>query len=132
MPKTIEQKPFFKNTTPGRLYDIYMSSKEHGKMIGAKVSIKDEEGTKFKAHDGWIIGKNLQLIPGKLIIQSWRGKDWRKNEIDSTLILRFNKVRGGAEIHMVHANVSDRYAKDIDQGWDQYYWKNLRKYLNSK
>ncbi len=129
MTKTLEQTTFFKNTTPERLYEIYMSPKEHGKMIRAKVSIKNEEGMRFKAHDGWIIGKNLQLIPGKLIVQSWRGKDWRKNEMDSTLILKFCKVKGGAEISMVHANVPERYAKDIDQGWDQYYWKNMKEYV---
>lgn len=132
MPKTIEQRPFFKNATPERLFTIYLSSKEHGKMTGAKASIQNKVGSKFTAHDGWISGKNLQIVPNKLIVQSWRGKDWKKNEVDSTLILKFNKVKNGAEIHMIHANVADSYAKDITSGWKSYYWNPLKKYLNSK
>jgi hypothetical protein len=32
---------------------------------------------------------------------------------------------------MIHANIPGKYVKDIREGWNEYYWKKWREYINS-
>jgi activator of HSP90 ATPase len=133
MPKTITQSVTFKNVKAGALYSMFLDSKGHTAITGgnpAKISAK--EGAKFSAHGGYIIGKNLQLIKDKLIVQSWYGTDWEKGNIDSTFTLLFEQKGKDAVIHMTHANIPDKNVKGIKQGWIDYYWTPWKKHLASK
>ena len=87
MPKTIVQKIVFKNTTPKALYDLYMNAKKHSKATMAPAIISNKIGEKYSAHGGYITGENIYLIKDKLIVQSWRTKEWAANDIDSTFTL---------------------------------------------
>jgi activator of HSP90 ATPase len=128
MPKTIQQTVKF-NAPPERLYAIYMDSKKHGAAVNARVSMARRAGGRFSAFGGMLRGKNLAIVPGRMIVQTWRGSDWKKSEGDSILILTFSKVRGGGRIKLVHANVPDRHYAGINRGWNKYYWKPWRAYL---
>lgn len=50
-------------------------------------------------------GKNLQLIKGKLIVQSWRAQDWDRAEIDATLILYFEQKGKNVALYVTQANI---------------------------
>jgi len=129
MPKTILQKISFKEIPVATLYNTYMDSKEHSASIGAAVKVQKKEGSKFSAHGDYIVGKNLQLIRDRLIVQSWRASDWEASDIDSTFILYFEKQGSGGVIHMIHANVPDKEYEEIKKGWDDFYWKPWKKYF---
>ena len=64
-----------------------------------------------------------------MIIQSWRGSDWNKSDLDSTLILTFKQEGKGSILEMTHANIPDVYAKSIKKGWSDYYWKPWKAFL---
>ena len=126
------QSVLFKQATPQALYKLYMDAKLHTTVTAAEAKITDEEGADYSAHDGYITGKNLQLVKNKLIVQSWKGSDWKKSDLDSTFILHFEKKGEDALLTMVHANIPEEYAKDIKDGWTQYYWKPWKQYLAKK
>ncbi len=50
MTKTITQKVVFENTTPKKMYSIYMNAKENALAIGAEVKIINEPDTPYTAH----------------------------------------------------------------------------------
>jgi len=132
MAKTITESVVFKNTKTSTLYSQYLDSKHHSALTGgnpAKISAK--EGAKFSAYGGYIIGKNLQLIKDKLIVQAWFGTDWDKSDIESTFIMLFEQKGKDAVIHMTHANVPDKHVKGIKQGWIDYYWTPWKEYLSN-
>ena len=114
---------------PSALYDQYLDRKRHSKIIDAAVTIGRKPGAAFSAWDKSITGRILQLVPGRLIVQSWRTDDWNKSDVDSTLILSFSTERRGGRIDMIHANVPDRHAASISDGWRNFYWKPWREYL---
>jgi hypothetical protein len=62
-------------------------------------------------------------------VQSWRGSNWKKRDLDSTLVLVFSRAPGGGRIAMTHVNVPDANAASITRGGSEYYWKPFRKYL---
>lgn len=72
MSKTVIQDVVFENTSPKDIYEIYMDSENHSIATGAPAKISAKEGSDYSAHSGYITGKNLQLIPNRLIVQSWR------------------------------------------------------------
>ncbi|PWU23031.1 MAG: hypothetical protein C5B48_09335 [Candidatus Rokuibacteriota bacterium] len=131
MAQTIRQEIAF-SAPPGVLFGIYMASKAHAAATGAKASISRRVGGKFMAHAGHIRGRNLAIVRDRLIVQTWRGSNWKKDELDSILVLRFSKAGAGGHLSMVHVNVPDAHAKSINSGWHQYYWKPWKAYLKTR
>ena len=128
MSKTIQQAVTFR-VAPERLYDIYMDARKHAAAINAAVSMERKVGGRFSAFGGMLRGRNLALLPGRLIVQTWRGADWKKSELDSILVLAFSGTRAAGRIRLVHANVPDRKAGGIRRGWAKYYWNPWKAYL---
>jgi activator of HSP90 ATPase len=108
---------------------MFLSPKYHGEIIGGKAKISKIVGDRYSIWNGSLKGKNLMLRRDKMIVQSWRGSDWKKKDDDSILIIHFEKIPGGTELHMVHTYVPAYCSKDIDQGWRDYYWKPWKKYI---
>lgn len=130
MPRTIIQTVTFKNTSPEILYGIYMDSKKHSDATGGEAKITSKEGASYSAWDGYITGKNFQLMKNKIIVQSWRSGDFKTTDLDSTLILQFYKKGKDAILLMVHANVPAQAYPGIKKGWDDFYWKPWKIYLS--
>ena len=128
MPKTIQQKVTFR-ASPEALFDTYLSTRKHSAATCAKAVMSRRVGAAFMAHAGHLRGRNLAIVPKRLIVQSWRGSNWKKRDLDSTLVLVFSRVRGGGRISMVHANIPDANVASITRGWSEYYWKPWKQYL---
>jgi activator of HSP90 ATPase len=128
MNKAIEQKLVFKNTTAQELFDIYTDPVKHGELLDAEVIISAKEGATFSCFNGNVTGKNLLIIPNKMIVQSWRGNVWEKTDMDSVLTLVFSDVKGGAQIHMVHSHTPDQFT----ERWKEFYWQPLKEFLRDR
>jgi activator of HSP90 ATPase len=129
--KTVIHELTFK-VTPKILFELYMDSKKHSMATGAKAVMSRKAGGSFKAHHGYIGGKNLLIIPNKMIVQTWRGSDWPKSEEDSIFILSFKPIGKGTEMTMVHTNLSQKQAIHVNKGWHDFYWTPWKKYLAKK
>ena len=133
MAKTITQRIVFKNAKSETLYDMFLNSKIHAAITGGGAAkISGKEGTIFSVYDGYITGKNLQLVKGKLIVQSWLASDWGPGESDSTFILLFEQKGKDTIINMTQANIPDAHVDGIRKGWTDFYWKPWKKYLLSR
>ena len=111
------------------LYAMYLSPKKHRAITGAKVAISARRGSLFSAFDGMLHGKTLHTVPGRLIVQAWRSVNFKKSDVDSTLILTFTPAGRRARIDLVHVNVPKQDYRRVTQGWKKYYWRPWRKYL---
>lgn len=118
--------------SPKALFDTYLDARKHAAVIGDKVSIRRKVGAMFTAFGGTLKGRNLILVPGRMIVQSWRAKSWKKTDPDSLLILQFRKVAGGGQIDLVHVGMPDYDYKPIKRGWPKYYWNPWKACLKNK
>lgn len=126
MNKVIEQTILFENATPATLFDIFTNPAKHSAVLGgASVTISRKVGDRFSCMDGLLTGKNLVVIPDRMIVQSWRGNVWKDEDPDSILSLTFTAVKKGAQIYMVHANTPHQFT----ERWEQVYWAPMRAYL---
>ena len=128
MPRTIQIAASLP-ASPNILFDMYLDPKSHAAVTGAPVSIGAYAGAEFRAFNGMLRGTILQVVPKRLIVQSWRAKNWKAHDIDSTLILTFWPEGRGTRIELVHVNVADEDFAGVSEGWETYYWQPWREYL---
>lgn len=131
MPRTITHAVHLP-APPATLYRMYLDAKLHAAFTGAPVKIAARPGAAFKAFGGALSGIILQLVPNRLIVQSWRSTHFGKRDVDSTLILSFWPEKGGGRIELTHVNVADRDFAGVSEGWPKYYWQPWRSYLEAK
>ena len=125
--RTIRQSAKFK-TSQHEVYEALMDSRKHSKFAGAKASISRRVGGRFTAYDGYIEGINLELVPDKKIVQSWRGSDWPKGHYSrATFILK--EIKEGTQLTFTQTEVPEDQYDSISQGWRDYYWKPMKKML---
>jgi activator of HSP90 ATPase len=133
MMPVIQTGAIFHNASPADLYEIFLDSEKHSAATGAPAKISRKVGGKWFAHDGMIYGKNLALFPNQMIVQTWRSKEWHTDDLDSILVVRFEKsASGGAAVQLAHVGVPEHDHKDVTQGWIKYYWEPWRKYLKGR
>ncbi len=128
--KTIRQTVSFKISAHD-VYDALMDSKKHSKFTGSKTSISKKVGGKFSVYDGYASGKNLELIPGKKIVQSWRAADWEKDAV-STVVFEIIPKGNGTTLKFTHYDVPAEHATAIAQGWKDFYWHPMKKMFNEQ
>ena len=118
--------------SPDRLFDMYLDPKEHAAFTGSPVTISATPGSAFRAFNGVLTGTILQVVPKRLIVQSWRSPHWTESDLDSTLILTFMPDAGGGRIDLVHVNIVDNDFAGVSHGWEKFYWTPWREYLEKK
>ena len=75
------------------IYDALMDSKKNSLFTNGKASISKKVGGKFSAYDGYATGKNLELVEGKKIVQTWRASDWKESDVDSIVTFSFTNTK---------------------------------------
>jgi activator of HSP90 ATPase len=125
--KIIRQSVIIK-ATPREVYEALMDSRKHSKFTGAKASMSRKVGGRCSAYGKYIQGINLDLVPGKKIVQAWRGSDWPKGHY-SIATFSLKRIKGGTRLVFIQIGVPDREYKGINQGWRDYYWKPMKEML---
>jgi|SRR6516162_3876526 activator of HSP90 ATPase len=118
-------------TSPQALFRTYLDSRKHTRSTGVAAKISKKTGGKFTAFAGQLEGKNLLIVTGKRIVQLWRATHWKKDEW-SVLVLTFSRVRGGAQVDLVHIGVPAHDYNGVRKGWPAYYWRPWKKYFAKK
>ncbi len=136
MSKTKETKTIRQSVVlpakPAEVYDAFMTAKEHAAFTGSKATCDAKVGGKFTAYDGYISGKNLELEPGRRIVQEWQTTEWPAGAAPSIVEFVFKDHKDGTECTMVHSEVPAEQAESYRQGWIEYYWKPLKEYFQNR
>jgi len=128
MPKPIKQRITF-DAAPKVIYAALMESSSHSAFTGAPARIGGEVGATFSAHGGYIRGINVELVPGKRIVQAWRGKNWPKGTYSIATFELEAAGKGKARLIFTQYGVPDKFHARIAQGWKINYWQPLKLWL---
>jgi len=107
-----------------------MDSRRHAKFTGAKARISRKIGGRIMAYDGYIDGLNLEIVPNRKIVQSWRGSDWPKGHY-SKATFALAKVKGGTRLTLIQSGVPDDQVEPIKEGWKEHYWDKMKALLEA-
>jgi activator of HSP90 ATPase len=128
MTKTIRQTVTI-GAAPRKVYETLLNEKKHAKFTGAKAVISRKAGGAFSCYGKYLGGFNLDLVPGKRIVQAWRSNHWPKGTY-SIATFALSRSRGGrTRLVFTQVGVPASSSKHMNQGWRQHYWKPLKAHL---
>ena len=114
--------------SPEQIYEAWLDSRQHSAMTGGMADVSDQAGDSFSAWDGYISGKNLELEPGKRILQAWRTSEFEENDPDSMLEILLAATKNGCHLILRHSNLPD-HGMQYKQGWVDNYFDPMREYF---
>ncbi|TFG36258.1 MAG: hypothetical protein E4H44_06985 [Candidatus Aminicenantes bacterium] len=125
MSQTIKQTVIF-SATPHEVYEALMDEKIHARFSASAAQISRQVGGTFTAYDGYISGKNIELISDQKIVQEWRAVDWEPQQT-SLITFEFSTVPEGTQLVFTHSGLPAGSEDDFAQGWIENYWEPMRK-----
>jgi len=106
MCKTIKHKVRFK-ASPETIYDLLADSRKRTEVTGRKAVMSGKVGGKFSTDAGHVTGVNVDLVPGRRMVQAWRRKDFPEG-ICSMAAITLDPIPGGG-IELVLTHRADRH-----------------------
>jgi len=91
--------------------------------------MSDKIDAEVSAWDGYITGRNLELVPGERIVQSWRTTQFTDEHEDSVITMTLEDVEDGTLVTLVHSNVPDGQTSYEQGGWQEYYFEPMKEYF---
>lgn len=128
MSKTVHQEVSLA-ASPERIYHAYMDSGEHAAFTAhGAADISREAGGAFTCHGGEILGRNIELVPNRRIVQAWRVSGWDDGAY-SVVRIELQPDGSGTKLVLDHSGLPEGSEEHIASGWEAMYWEPLRKYL---
>lgn len=114
---------------PERVYAVLTDAKQFAAMTGREAVINATEGGAFSLFGGLIVGRNVELVPDKRVVQAWRPTHW---EAGVYSIVRFELAGDGAKtsLSLDHTGFPVPEADSLDAGWQGHYLRPLAKFLS--
>ncbi|GAB2295476.1 hypothetical protein Dimus_029642 [Dionaea muscipula] len=115
------------------MYEILMDENRWKGFTQSNASISREVGGEFSIFEGSVMGTNVELQHGKLIVQKWRFGSW-PDGVYSTVKLTFDEPEPGVTIvKLVQTDVpeEDRYGNETvventERGWRDLIFHKIR------
>ena len=111
------------------IYDAWLDSFGHSEMTRGAAVMSDEVGADVSAWDGYITGRNLELVPAERIVQSWRTTEFTDEHGDSVVTVTLEDADGGTLLTLVHSNVPEGQTSYEQGGWQTFYFEPMRDYF---
>ena len=114
---------------PEAVYAAWLSSEGHSAMTGAAAEVTDAVGAPYTAWDGYIEGRNLELVPFSRIVQSWRTSEFADSDPDSTVTIMLTPLGAATRLELRHAGVPDGQTAYENEGWRNFYFEPMQAYF---
>jgi uncharacterized protein YndB with AHSA1/START domain len=115
--------------TPQAVYDVLTSSEKFAKMTGGReASISAEEGGAVSLFGGDIQARNVELVPGKRVVQAWRAGAWPEG-VYSIVRFELQNNGSGTKLTFDQSGYPDEAHDMLSGGWQQMYWEPMNAML---
>ena len=115
--------------SPAEIYRAWLDSVAHSEMTGGEATMSDEVGADVSAWDGYITGRNLELVPGERIVQSWRTTEFDDEFEDSIVTIVLQETEDGTLLTLQHSDVPDEHKSYEEGGWQSNYFEPMIVYF---
>lgn len=119
------RKYYIIETSPEELYIALTNPATLQLWTGEKAEMSTQPGSEFSLWDESIVGKNLEFIEGKKIVQHWY---FGEQEEDSIVTIILHPHKQGTSVELRHTNIPDDDFEEIAEGWDESYFGALSEF----
>jgi activator of HSP90 ATPase len=115
--------------SPQAVYEILTDGKKFTEMTGGRAAkIAAEEGGAVSLFGGDIRARNVELVPGKRVVQAWRSHVWPEG-VYSIVRFELQKNGGGTKLTFDQSGYPDGAHDMLSGGWPKMYWDPMNKML---
>ncbi len=137
--EAIHQEAVLK-ASPERIYDALTDAQQFQKveLLGKAMKSSDlaanpaqisrEPGGSLSIFGGFIVGRQIELVPGRRIVQAWRETSWKPGVYS---IAKFELTQQGSGTRLIfdHAGFPSGAGDHLAAGWKSHYWDPLEALL---
>jgi activator of HSP90 ATPase len=118
--------------TARAIYTAWIDGDQHTAMTGGGATSDPRVGGEFTAWDDYIVGRHLELAPGRRIVQSWRSTEFPGAAPDSRLIVCLDRAEGGTRVTIVHTDIPAGQGAQYESGWKDHYLKPMKRWFRAR
>lgn len=122
------KKYYLLPATPEEIYTALTNPFTIELWTGEPAIMSTEADTEFSMWDGSIVGKNIEFIENKKIVQQWY---FDGQDEPSIVTLKLHPDKNGTSAELRHTNIPDEAYDDITGGWDEAYMGGLEDFFDS-
>ncbi|WP_129021352.1 MULTISPECIES: SRPBCC domain-containing protein [Edaphocola] len=116
------KKYFIIPASPEEVYLALTREETVALWTGAETEMNAVVDGEFSMWDGAIVGRFLELEPGKKIVQEWY---FGEQEEASIATIKLHEDKKGTSLELRHTNIPDEAYEDISEGWEDPYIASL-------
>jgi activator of HSP90 ATPase len=140
--EAIHQEVSFKET-PKRIYGALTNAQQFQKIcqlsdaskhvdVNSKpAEINAQPGSEFTLFGGYIVGRQIELIPNKRMVQAWREPTWDPG-VYSVVKFELSEQGAGTKLAFDQTGFPAGAGDHLAIGWKLNYWEPLAKLLSEK
>ena len=129
MCKTIKQRVKLK-AAPDRVYELLADSEKHTALTGRQANISGKVGGTFSTSGNDVTGINVDLVPGRRIVQAWRHRRFPEGVFSMAAVTLTPTADGGTELVLTHRGVPKELIPETEQTWRDQYWSRMKAWLD--
>jgi len=107
------------------LFECFLHPGRVRAYAGGDSQIGMKTGDKFKMFGGSVEGENLEIVPGKKIVQKWRFSSWPANHY-STVTIDIDEKGGKSNLTLTQKDVPDSDKDRAEGGWNENFFKRIK------
>lgn len=116
------KKYFIIPAKPKEVYHALVNPATIQLWSGEPSVMSEEPGSEFALWDETIVGKNIEFIQGKKIVQQWY---FGEQEEASLVTIILHEHKSGTSAELRHTNIPDEDFDNISEGWEENYFGSL-------
>ena len=113
---------------PIRVYQVLTDEKQFAAMSGAPARIEAREGGSLSLFGGAIVGRNIELVEGRRLVQAWRDKDWAPG-LYSIIRFELHPAGSGTRLAFDQAGYPESDHASLVSGWHVHYWEPMKAFF---
>ena len=116
------KKYYIVTAPPEEVYQALTNPISIQLWTGEEDEMSTEPGSEFSLWEGSIVGRNIEFIENKKIVQQWY---FDGQSDDSIVTIKLHADKAGTSVELRHTNIPDADYNDISEGWTDSYFGSL-------
>lgn len=105
---------------PSQVYAVLADASALSALSGRTGEPAFGEGEEFSAFDGNVTGRQIELVPGRRIVQAWRFPHWEPG-VYSVVRFELAEADGGALLTIDQHGEPGDWHEHVDTNWPTFY-----------
>jgi activator of HSP90 ATPase len=116
------------NAPPERIYELLINGAKFGEVTGKPGKGGGAAGAFFSLFDGWLQGRQVELVQNERIAQAWRFMDWEPG-IYSAVRFELKPEGNGTRLVLDQDGVPEAFHEHVKTNWEGFYFAPFMKHF---